>query len=270
MKYFKNVTNDSADFYVYGEIVDEKQPDFWTGEISSTAIDPNDLKGELEELNGKGVKNFNIYINSGGGSVFASSTLVSMLKRFRESTGSKIHAFIDGLCASAATYLAMVADDINIYKNSIFMIHKPMTIAIGDATEMQKTIDVLNTIENDMMIPMYMDKSRVDENRLRELIADETWFSGNQTDDMFIGNFFNVNYLDQAKTVTACVSPSFKNYRHLPDALKNLEAEQGEPVEKPVEKEEETEEEPVEKENLDNNEDIDYSEFTDIIKVLKH
>lgn len=270
MKYFKNVANNSADFYVYGEIVDENEPDWLTGDVSATAVDPNALKNELEELNGQGVRNFNIYINSGGGSVFASSTLVSMLKRFRESTGAKIHAYIDGLCASAATYLAMVADDINVYKNSIFMIHKPMTIAIGDVNEMQKTIDVLNTIENDMMIPMYMDKSRVDESRLRELIADETWFSGNQTDDMFIGNYFNINYLDQTKTVTACVSPSFKNYRHLPDALKNMEAEQEEPVEKPVEKEEEQQEEPVEKENLDKQENIDYSEFVDIIKVLKH
>ena len=91
------------------------------------------MKNELDELQNKGIKDFNIYINSPGGSVFASSTIVSLLKRFKQNTGAKIHGFIDGLCASAATYLLMVADDINVYQNSILMIHKPMTISWGNA-----------------------------------------------------------------------------------------------------------------------------------------
>ena len=125
-KYLKNLTKTSADFYVYGDIVDDK--DWWTGE---TAVDTNEFKTELDSLTG--VTDFNIYINSGGGSVFASSAMVSMLKRFRQNSGAKIHSYIDGLCASAATYLAMVADEINIYKNSVMMIHKPMTCTYGNA-----------------------------------------------------------------------------------------------------------------------------------------
>ena len=31
MKYLKNITSSSADFYVYGDIVDEKTKSFWTG-----------------------------------------------------------------------------------------------------------------------------------------------------------------------------------------------------------------------------------------------
>ena len=223
MQYFKNITSNSADFYVYGDIVDEKQPDFWTGEISSTEIDTNEMKNELDELQNKGIRDFNIYINSPGGSVFASSTIVSMLKRFKQNTGAKIHGFIDGLCASAATYLLMVADDINVYQNSIMMIHKPMTISWGNADDLQKDIDTLNTIENDMMIPMYMNKAKVEESELKNLISDETWFTGNQKDKMFIGNFFDINYLDEAKEVTACVNKDlFKNYKHIPDTLKDM------------------------------------------------
>ena len=178
-KYIKNVGGNEADVYVYGDIVDERYPDIWTGEKSETEVDPMKLKEELDELTG--VSDLNVYINSGGGSVFASSTMVSMLKRLK-ANGVRIHAFIDGLCASASTYLFMVADDMNIYQNSIMMIHKPMTITWGNADELQKDIDTLNIIENDMMIPMYMSKARdgISEDDMRQLIADETWFSGNK------------------------------------------------------------------------------------------
>lgn len=229
-KYLKNLTKTSADFYVYGDIVDENAPDWWTGEKSETAVDTNAFKTELDSLNG--VTDFNIYINSGGGSVFASSAMVSMLKRFRQNTGAKIHAYIDGLCASAATYLAMVADDINIYKNSVLMIHKPMTCTCGNANDLQHDIDTLNLIESGTMLPMYEAKAKegITAEKIAELVDNETWFSGNADDDMYIGNYFNVNALDSVKDVQACATDLFRNYKHVPDALRKPKQ-----VEKPVE-----------------------------------
>lgn len=207
---------------MYGEIVDEKTVDWWTGEVSKTAVDTLDFKNELDELEKNGVTDLNIYINSPGGSVFASSTIVSMLRRFKEKNGAKIHSFIDGLCASASTYLAMVADDINIYKNSIMMIHKPMTISIGNSIELQKDIDRLDMIENDMMIPIYMKKSKVSEDEVKSLIGNETWFNGNVADENFIGNFFDVNLIDEEKAVPMNFSKEmFRNYKNVPSILKN-------------------------------------------------
>lgn len=262
MKYFKNISSTSADFYVYGDIVDEKMPDWWTGEMSTTEVDTNEIRTELDELQNKGITDFNIYINSPGGSVFASSTIVSLLKRFKQNTGAKIHGFIDGLCASAATYLLMVADDINVYQNSILMIHKPLTFSFGNANDLQKDIDTLNTIENDMMIPMYMNKCKVDEKKLKNLINDETWFNGNQNDEMFIGNFFDINYLDEAKQVTASTSKNlFKNYKHIPEELKNIKAE---PKQQEV-----VNEDPKQEEVVEEVEKIDYSTYEDIISKLK-
>ena len=253
MKYFKNIKKIvdviSADFYVYGELVDEKYPNWLTGEESKTEVDTNDFRQELEELQDKGVTDLNIYINSPGGSVFASSTIVSMLKRFREKTNAKIHSYIDGLCASAATYLAMVADDVNIYQNSIMMIHKPMTMSWGNANDLQKDIDTLNTIENNMMVPMYMSKSKVGEDEVKRLINDETWFSGNESDVFFVGNFFEVNYLEEVKDAVACCSDKlFQNYKHVPNILKGSKQHQN--VVKDIQK-------------------PDYSAFEEKIKLLK-
>lgn len=217
IKYFKNVTSTSADFYIYGAIVDEKEADWWTGETSRTEIDINEMKSEIEELKKENITDFNIYINSPGGSVFASSTIVSLLKRFKQERGIKIHSYIDGLCASAATYICMVADDINVYQNSIMMIHKPLSIAYGNSDDFQKEIDTLNTIENNLMIPMYMNKFKKSEEELRNLIKDETWFNGNIFDKYYIGEFFNINYIDETKQAVALKDSNLlKNYKHIP------------------------------------------------------
>lgn len=217
IKYFKNVTSTSADFYIYGAIVDEKEADWWTGETSKTEIDINEMKSEIEELKKESITDFNIYINSPGGSVFASSTIVSLLKRFKQEHGIKIHSYIDGLCASAATYICMVADDINVYQNSIMMIHKPLSFAYGNSDDFQKEIDTLNTIENNMMIPMYMNKFKKSEEELRNLIKDETWFNGNVFDKYYIGEFFNINYIDETKQAVALKDSNLlKNYKHIP------------------------------------------------------
>lgn len=251
-KYLKNITPTSADLYVYGAIVDEKTADWWTGEVSKTDVDTMEFKDELDNLNG--VTDLNIYINSPGGSVFASSTMCSMLQRFRDRTGAKIHSFVDGLCASASTYLLMVADDVNFYKNSMMMIHKPMTYSMGNANDLQKDIDLLNSLEDSVMIPMYMNKSKVSEDEIKELINNETWFTADEKDNNFIGDFFTVNLLEESKEAVACVSKElFKNYKNVPETLNKMFHTKQEPKQQEV----------VENQN------IDYSYFENKIKDMK-
>ena len=265
MKYksIKNITGIRADLFFYGAIVDEKTADFWTGEVSKTDVDPIELKNELDSL--KGITDLNIFINSPGGSVFASSTIVSMLQRFKDNTGAKIHSFVDGLCASASTYLLMVADDVNFYKNSIMMIHKPMTMSFGNANDLQKDIDTLDTLENNVMIPMYMNKAKVSEEEIKDLINAETWFSANEKDKNFIGNYFEVTLLDESKEAVACVSKNlFRNYKNVPKELSNMKV-----VEQIAEQVIEEIQEPKQQEPVVENQNIDYSYFDNKLKLIK-
>ena len=64
---FKNITQNTADLFIYGEIVQEKSVDWWTGEESDTDVSIMDFKEELEKIGN--VQTLNIYINSPGGDV---------------------------------------------------------------------------------------------------------------------------------------------------------------------------------------------------------
>ena len=243
---FKNIAENEYSLYVYGEIVSEKIPDYYTGEKSENEVDITDFKQALADIP-NGAK-LNMYVNSVGGSVFATSAIVSMLQRAK-ARGVAIDAYIDGLSASCASWLVMVADNINIYKNSVMMIHKPMSFAIGNANDMQKEIDTLDTIENNMMVPMYLSKAKVSEEEIKNLINDETWFSANEKDKNFIGNYFNVNLLDEAKEVTACVSKGlFRNYKNVPTELVQV---------------------PKQQEDVVETQNIDYSYFENKLKTIK-
>lgn len=220
---FKNISPSTADLFIYGEIVQEKSVDYWTGEESQTDVGLMDFKKELDDIGN--VQKINLYINSPGGDVFTASTMISMLQR-KKDAGTHIDAYVDGLSASAASFLMMVADNLYLYKNSTVMVHKPMSWAVGNAIDMQKTIDALNKIEESVMLPMYMNKSKVSEDEIRSLINDETWLSASDMD-----KYFNVTILNEEKVAVANIhSNLFKNYHNVPDfikkSLKNEEKEQ--------------------------------------------
>ena len=211
---FKNITSSEADLFIYGEIVQEKSVDWWTGKESETDVSLMDFKRELDNLGN--IQILNIYINSPGGDVFTASTMISMLERQKDK-GITIYSYVYGLSASAASFLMMVADNIYLYKNSTVMVHKPMSFAIGNVNDMQKTIDALNKIEDSVMLPMYMSKSKVSEDEIKAIIDAETWLSANDMD-----KYFNITILNEEKVAVATIrSKLFKNYHNVPDFIKN-------------------------------------------------
>lgn len=239
---FKNVAENEYSLYVYGEIVSEKVPDFWTGEKSENEVDISDFKQALADIP-SGAK-LNMYVNSVGGSVFATSAIVSMLQRAK-ARGIMIDAYIDGLSASCASWLVMVADNINIYKNSVMMIHKPMIASYGNANDLEKDIEVLNKIEDGVIIPIYEAKAKCDRKKLKDMMTAETWLTAGE-----ITEHFNVNLIDEEKKVENIKSDLFNTYKNTPKDFKQVETSA----------ENKTEEQP---------EAVDYSEYENIIKSMK-
>ena len=90
-------------------------------------------------LAGLDVATLNLRINSPGGDVFEARAMVAAIRGFK----GKVVAHIDGLAASAASYLALAASEVRINDGAFLMIHKAWTLAMGNSEDLLATAAVL-------------------------------------------------------------------------------------------------------------------------------
>lgn len=215
---FKNQTANSIDLYIYGDIVSENKPDY-DGNIDENAVDLKLFKETVEKL-GAG-QTLNMYINSGGGSVFAASAMISMLKRAQE-RGARAIAHIDGLAASAASFFPMAADETHLYSNSMIMIHKPLAcffLACMNANDLIKVANELDAIESGVMLPLYNARAKISEQKIKNLVNNETWMNAKQITETFDGFILH----DEAKQAAACSSQYFARYQNTPGMFNTMQ-----------------------------------------------
>ncbi|NFL93300.1 Clp protease ClpP [Clostridium botulinum] len=201
----KNFTETNADIYFYGDIVGDE----WE-KWCDTDTCPQDILDKLAETKGK---DLNIYINSGGGSVFAGLAMYKMLNR---AEGRKI-VHIDGLAGSIASVIAMVGDEIVMPSNSYLMIHKPSNMVWGNATEMRKMADDLDTIQIGIE-NVYKSKLKegIDIETIKDLMDKETWLVANEAE-----KYFNVTVIEENKAIAKLNINNYKDYKNIPEELKN-------------------------------------------------
>lgn len=198
------------ELYVYGAIIGGSEK--W----DETDVTFSDFRDKLDSMSDNST--LDIYINSPGGDVFVTQSIISMISRAKE-RGITVNATIDGLGASCASWLPMIADNIYIYDGSILMIHKPMVGMMfgANSNEMKKEIDILDKIENDVIIPLYLKKSKdgVTKEYIADLLAKETWLNSKE-----IMNIFDVTLLEDEKKIACCVDVDlFKKYKNTPKEL---------------------------------------------------
>ncbi len=124
-----------------------------------------------EELNA-GDGDITVYINSPGGDCFAAARIYNMLRDYK----GKVTVQVDALAASAASVIAMAGDTVLVSPISMIMVHNPATIAMGDHTEMEKAIAMLDEVKNSI-INAYQVKTGLSRQKLSQLMEDETWMN---------------------------------------------------------------------------------------------
>ncbi|MDB8790881.1 ATP-dependent Clp protease proteolytic subunit [Romboutsia sp. 1001216sp1] len=203
---FKNQTETSVDLYFYGDIVSS-----WYGAWDDADQYPERVRDFLKDYENK---DLNIYINSGGGSVFAGMAIYNMLKRHK---GTKT-VYVDGLAGSIASVIAMAGDRIVVPKNSFLMIHKPLVGVSGNANELRETADLLDNIEQ-AIINVYQDNivEGVDIETIKEMVNDETWLNGEEA-----SQYFNIELAEENKAVAKVESEYLnKICKNIPENLNN-------------------------------------------------
>lgn len=198
----KNETLTSADLYFYGDIVSD-----WWGAWADSDQYPEAIRDFLKEQEGK---NLNIYINSGGGSVFAGIAIYNMLKRH---SGYKT-VYVDGMAASIASVIALAGDRVIIPSNAFLMIHKPYAACIGNAEECRKLAADLDAIETGIL-NIYKEHlaDGVDIADIQKMVAEETWLNGEEA-----AKYFTVE-VGAAKEYAAKFTDTVSAYAKVPKEI---------------------------------------------------
>ena len=120
-----------------------------------------------------------VWINSPGGDCIAASQIYTMLMDYKDDVTVKI----DGIAASAASVIAMAGTEVLMAPTALMMVHNPATIAVGDHTDMQKAIDMLDEVK-ESIINAYEIKTSLSRAKLSHLMDAETWMSANKAVEM--------------------------------------------------------------------------------------
>lgn len=150
-----------------------------------------------------------IRINSPGGDVWDAHAIHNAIKRHK----SKPTTCIESLAASAASYIAVAGHKKTAYKNSMVMIHEPMTGMWGNQFELRETADILAEISNGM-VDMYADNTSVGKRELKEMMKAETWMSSKTAKE----KGFIDSIVEEGKGVKAEFDLSI--FANLPDELR--------------------------------------------------
>lgn len=151
----------TVDIKLYGEI----------GEGLFTAgITAREVNSTLE--NAPNATLIRVRMSSPGGSVWEGMAIRSMLA----SHPARVEVDVEGLCASAATLIAMAGDVVRMHAGSSMMIHEGRRRTQGDLREHQRAISLLEAI-NDGAASVFATRCGKAKEEMLALMAAETWFT---------------------------------------------------------------------------------------------
>jgi ATP-dependent protease ClpP protease subunit len=144
------------------------------GGWDETSVSASGMKQVLDSIT---TPNIDLHMNSGGGDVFDGTAIHTMIARHP----AVVHGSVDGIAASAASFIMMACDKITIARNAMMMIHGGMTMTQGNAQTHQRSADLLDKV-SDNIADMYAVRAGGDAGEWRALMdvnmEDGTWFTG--------------------------------------------------------------------------------------------
>ena len=134
-------------------------------------VSAKEFADALDELPAD-VSEIRLHVNSPGGEVFEAIAIANLLRAH----SAKVVAIVDGIAASAASFIAALADETVMAPHSELMIHDAWGRAVGDAADMRWMADQLDRLSNNIA-SMYASKAGGTVEAWREVMREEAWYS---------------------------------------------------------------------------------------------
>jgi ATP-dependent protease ClpP protease subunit len=141
-------------------------------EIGGWGVLAADFVRDLQAIDASTV---NVRISSPGGSVFEALAIYASLKNIE----ATVNCIIDGLCASAATVIAMAGDTITTAPGSMWMVHDALAQVYGNAADMQQMADLLDKASQNIA-NIYATRAGGTLEDWRTAMQVETWYNADE------------------------------------------------------------------------------------------
>lgn len=183
---------------------------------------PDDVRQAIQDLNPG--EELILEINSIGGSVLAGNEIYALL----EGCSNPTRAVIQSMAASAASYMIMSCDRIEICLPAQLMIHRASTIAFGNTEDLQQAQQMLDVTDN-AILDTYCRRcgNRTSREELASMMENETYIGS--SDALRYGLVDSIVGGEEAAPSGPLVASAFNNtvkaMRTLPDIQELLQAE---------------------------------------------
>lgn len=155
-----SVNQSTGEIFLYGAV----GASWFEDSFSSTEV--------IQALDSIGSKRATIRINSPGGVADEGIAIYNAIKRHK--AGADTH--VDALAASAASVIALAGETRTTSLGARWMIHRALTIDLGNATQLRKTADTLETYDRSL-VEIYS-QYLSDGTDVMALLEAETWYTG--------------------------------------------------------------------------------------------
>ncbi len=152
----------SAEVYLYDEI----------GYFGTSA------QAFVDEIRALDVTSIELHVNSPGGEVWDGIAILNCLRAHK----ATVTTIVDGVAASAASFIAMAGDEIVMARNSELMIHDAWGLCMGNAADMTELAGRLDQM-SDNIASIYAEKAGGDIASWRETMRSEVWYSAQEAVD---------------------------------------------------------------------------------------
>jgi ATP-dependent Clp endopeptidase proteolytic subunit ClpP len=144
-------------------------------EIGMWGVTASDFMAELMNIT---AKNMTLRINSPGGDVFDGLAILNCLRSHK----AQVNVVVDGLAASAASFIAMAGDTVEMAPNAMMMIHEASGLCMGNSVDMRELADLLDKTSGNIAA-IYASRSGRSAEEHRTAMRAETWYSDQEAVD---------------------------------------------------------------------------------------
>lgn len=149
-----------AELYIYDEI------DSWFG------VGARDV---TQALMGVTTDEITVHVNSPGGDIFEAHAIYNALRAHK----ATVNVVVDGIAASAASYIAQAGDSILMASNATMMIHDAIGFTYGNAADHAETAEILDK-QSDIIAGIYADRAGGTVDEWRASMRAETWYNADE------------------------------------------------------------------------------------------